>query len=659
MYFFLLYLMKSDLITNLKKMPMKSRVLKGSLLLVAAMFCQESVLAQMYVSPNSFVYVNNEQVFITSDLELNAANSNFYLRNEGQLLQGTAGAGANKGVGALSAYQEGTSNNYGYNYWCSPVGVPAAGAGNNAFGIGQLKRPSGVTTYGGESIISSLDGTSTNSTLAISDRWIYKFINSNLYSSWVYVGSASTINAGEGFTMKGVSGSDNTTVLAVQNNPGNNQRYDFRGKPNDGTINITVGNVDGPNYENRTLTGNPYPSAINLNAFLLENSGFNINFGTGAVSGGGATNVINGNAYFWEHVKPATSHYLNQYVGGYGTYTPNGVNIGTPGTYVAATWNTYNGDGTPNTTGGSTGASYKRQFSPIGQGFMIQGIVAGTAKMKNIYRVFVKEGAVNNSQFEKNSNSNLNGSGNDNWGDIQNVAGTDYSHISKLPVPQFKIHTILNNQYTREIALAFNPNATEGLDNAFDGLTPDASLPIDAYFPIVNGKQFVISTLDFNIDKRIPIAFKSNVQSSFKVTVAELINFNLADNIYLYDKQTGIYHDIKNNFFEVSLPAGNVTDRFEITFKETTLGTDSFVASSLEVYQNNAGHLLTIKNPKQLVIKSCDLYDVTGKLIFSKKELGSNEEYTFPTSNLSGGVYIVQLNTVEGQQIGKKVIISN
>jgi hypothetical protein len=38
------------------------------------------------------------------------------------------------------------------------------------------------------------------------------------YSDWIQVGSAATINAGEGFTMKGTSGTDNTTIDGVKNN---------------------------------------------------------------------------------------------------------------------------------------------------------------------------------------------------------------------------------------------------------------------------------------------------------------------------------------------------------------------------------------------------------------------------------------------------------
>ena len=643
-----------------KCLIMRGKLLKNVLTLSFTIAGFSVVSAQMYVSPNSYVYVNNEQVFITSDLELNAATSNFFLRNDGQLLQGTAGAGVNKGVGDLSVYQEGTSNNYGYNYWCSPVGVPAAGAGNNAFGIGQLKRPTGVTSFGGQSITSGLDGSSSAGSLVISERWIYKFVNANQYSNWVYVASGNTINAGEGFTMKGVSGSDATTVLGVQNNPGNNQRYDFRGKPNDGTINIAVGDIDGPNYQNRTLTGNPYPSAINLNAFLVENSGRTVNYATGAISAGGPVNVITGAAYFWEHIKPATSHYLNQYVGGYGTYTPNGANIGTPGTYVSATWNTYNPDGTPNTTGGSTGASYERMFSPIGQGFKIQGTTAENAQMKNIYRVFRKEGFAFNSQFEKNASANATAQGdNENWDEIQNVAGTDYTQISRKAVPQIKLHTVLNNQYTREVALAFNPIATDGVDNTFDGQSPDSSLPTDVYFPLDETNQYVISTLAFDLDKKIPFAFKGAEQATFKVTVGDLVNFDMAENIFLHDKVTDIYYDIKNNFFEMTLPAGNIKDRFEITFKNAALSVEDTAVSALEVFQNNEAHVLTVRNPLQTALKSCEVYDVTGKQVFAKKELGSNDVYEFPTGSLSEGVYIVRLNTKDNQQVGKKVIVKN
>jgi len=144
-------------------------------------------------------------------------------------LQGTTSTSGNKGLGTISIFQEGTVNNFAYNYWCSPVGNASALTGNEAFGISMLYRPTGLISNSTPTITTSVNGSTTNTSLSISSRWIYKFLSSSTYSDWFYVGSNSTINAGEGFTMKGTSGTDNTTVIGVQNNPGNAQRYDFRG----------------------------------------------------------------------------------------------------------------------------------------------------------------------------------------------------------------------------------------------------------------------------------------------------------------------------------------------------------------------------------------------------------------------------------------------
>ncbi|MBC8883270.1 hypothetical protein H9X57_07115 [Flavobacterium piscinae] len=161
------------------------RLLKFFVVLAFVSFALQSQ-AQLYVSPGSFVYVNDQYVTVTQDVNL-ASTSNIYLRNESQLLQKTTGGSSNTGLGTLSAFQEGTSNNFGYNYWCSPVGEPSASVGNSNFGITLLKRPTGLTSFGGETITTSLNGTTTNTALNISSRWIYTLTTTNQYSSWNYI----------------------------------------------------------------------------------------------------------------------------------------------------------------------------------------------------------------------------------------------------------------------------------------------------------------------------------------------------------------------------------------------------------------------------------------------------------------------------------------
>jgi hypothetical protein len=61
----------------------------------------------------------------------------------------------------------------------------------------------------------------------------------------------------------------------------------------------------------------------------------------------------------------------------------------------------------------------------------------------------------------------------------------------------------------------------------------------------------------------------------------------------------------------------------------------------------------------QKELKTCYVYDILGKLIFSKIGLGSKTNYSFSTSNLSDGIYIVKLETNEKTEIGQKVIVKN
>ena len=638
------------------------------LLSFSCMFAFQLGQSQMYVSPSSYVYVNDQFVYVTQDVEIDNS-ANFYLRNQSQLLQGTAGAGANAGLGNLSVYQEGTTNNFQYNYWCSPVGVPSAGAGNTNFGITRLFRPSATDkiTSTPAVLTTTLDGLAAN--LTISNRWIWTYEAENIYApgtgGWVFIGSGETVRPGLGFTMKGTSGSDNLISDAndgIQNNPGSAQRYDFRGKPNDGNMSATVSNVAGPNYMNLTLIGNPYPSAINLNYFLLENSGYTVNPTTGAVSGPPSGAQIDNTAYFWEHDKSNATHLVSGYVGGYGTYVPNMTNIANNGTYVSAPMNTYAGDGESSTPGGLSGNLFERQFTPVGQGFMVHGVVAsGTVTMRNRYRVFVKEGGANNSEFERSASFETNSS--DEYLDaIPNVAGTDYSQIKRNAYdPKFKIHTIFNDEVVYEDALVFGDIASDNYD-LFDGKCAYASASKVAYLTTKDGaEKLVISSQPFDIDARIPLTIVSDEQTSFKVRVSDYSQFDLAENIYLFDKESGIYYDIKNGEYNGQVASGAYSNRFEITFKNVAADIadeNNVVANSFQVYQNNSAGMLTILNPMKKDVVDVVLFDITGKKVIAKQNLGKGETIEISTSGLSDGVYIVNLTTQDNFSVDKKVSIS-
>ena len=612
---------------------MESKLLKRTLLIIAGFLLQSNLEAQVFVSPNSYLFASNQVVFIKQQLELKGSSSNFYLRKDAQLIQGSTSLGTNKGLGTLSVFQEGTTNNFQFNYWCSPVGLSAETAGNSAFGISQLKDVEGLITFKEPTILPMNNFNGTASPLAIAPHWINKLSASSSYYDWVQVGSSASLNAGEGFTMKGTSGTSVITVNDAQNNPGSKQRYDFRGKPNDGTISIPVA------AGKFTLTGNPYPSAIDLSAFLI--------------------NEVNctGIAYFWEHDKTVNTHFIAYYKGGYGAFSP--ASMGSNGIYVPATYYSYDGSGNSGADSGAKGAIYQRRFCPIGQGFMIDGRVSGTVAMKNSYRVFVKENTVNASQFEKTTAPDKSQNTSGFLSAIPAVSGFDYRTVSTVPTPQIRFNTLMDNEGIRQIVLAFIPEATDGVDRGLDAMSSNGDAPADVYF-VIDNAAYVINATNFDIDKKIQIGFKNKAKANYKITVNEILNCSSVNSVYLHDKVTDLFYDIKNNFYDLTLPPGINNTQFEITFRsKTVLGVEDIEVQNFIVNQNNITKNLTIINPSLLDIADCGLYDVAGKLIFNKKDLGINPSYTFSTSGLSSGIYIVKITTKDKIEMGQKIIIKN
>lgn len=591
--------------------------------LLILIFASTKCMSQIYFGPTANMYVKNEVLYVQQDINL-TSNSNLYLRNNAQLLQGTTGISGNTGAGSLSVYQEGTSDNFDYNYWCSPVGNASTSIGNENFGITLLNKPTSAIVSTPTTVLSTSDSNGTSKPLAIAAKWIYKLINANNYSQWIFVGGATTLAPGEGFSMKGTSGTDATDPegTGITNNPGGAQRYDFRGKPNDGNITITLG------INNATLTGNPYPSALHLNAFLLD----------------GSNTATAGIAYFWEQDKTVNSHTLVNYKGGYGSYSP--VNLTSSGVYVPATFNSYNADGSINTTGSSTGLVIDRRYSPIGQGFVISANANGTAIFKNNQRVFIKE-STGSSQFEKKAPQEK----------MANNEKVTEKIVEK--VSHFKLNTIINNQFTRQLALAFVPEATDGIDIGIDALNMDDSLPNDVTFWLENG-SYVIQGINFDENKMIPLFVKVTTTTTFKFFIPEVVNFDTSQMIYLYDTLDNSYHDIKNGIFEIAVEPGIYLDRFKITFKnQATLGTGNEIIKHFFISQDNSSSNLKVFNPNNLTLKSFTLYDVLGKIVLSKKDLGTDQNYIFSTSGLSNGVYITEFLTINNERFIKKIIISN
>ncbi|SFU33683.1 Por secretion system C-terminal sorting domain-containing protein [Pustulibacterium marinum] len=560
--------------------------------------------AQLRVDDGSFIYVKDTYVFVEQDIDLES-NGNIYLRDGSQILQGESNS-TNTGNGAISVLQEGNATSYSYNYWSSPVKA----SGGSAFIPNQvLFERSADTTGSSAAFTTSYNGSADP--LTISSSWIYKYVTGTAYANWVYVGSAGSVDPGYGFTMKGVATSASDTDNL-------NQEYDFRGIPNNGTININVLNGEG------VLIGNPYPSALDLNAFLTDSD----------------NTEVNATAYFWQQDMSVNSHNLADYLGGYATYTP-------AGGFVQATYNSYDSAGNLVSSSGNgqssnTNADY--QYAAIGQGFTVTGSATGTISFKNSHRAYMQENA-GSSVFYRVANDNT----------------TATPEETSNNYTKFILQVVVNDTYTRDLMLGVDGNTTLGYDFGFDGAL-SSTLQNDAGFDILGNPYAIQFVSNDDSSILVPLHLISNGNTSFEVLIGQYINTNSDQDLYIYDSLLDEYHAINGDTsFTFNTNGSSIGDRYYVTFSDNSaLSTDPVVASSdILVHQNNSTKSLLIKNPNSLNFNSVVLHDISGKRIFNELDLGTESEYTFNTSNLSTGVYLVTINTVAGQSITKKISIRN
>lgn len=554
----------------------------------------------MFVDPGVTITMNNDTKI----------QNNWYLKLDGKIdLQGKSQLvqSANSELDATSAGsierdQQGQSNKYNYNYWSSPVGALSATTNNNTFTVSGVLRD-GTNPNSPQNITwtSGYDGAAT-SPITLSNYWIFKFQNlTPEYANWSAVGENGTLQPAQGFTMKG-------TDAATES-----QNYTFVGKPNNGTITtpIAAGNLN--------LCGNPYPSALDADAFIAANSAST----TGAV-------------YFWEHYNTNTSHNLLEYQGGYAARNLVG---GTPPVAPAGI------------SGMGTSSRIPSRFIPVGQGFLVYGSgTGGDITFSNNQRGFVKEtDPTSNVLFRQNTATIV-----DRRFDNREDRIVDTTAFAKIRLG----FTSVNN-YHRQILLGFmNEFATDGFDPGYDALQLD-SQPNDIYFSIP-GKSLVIQGVDgFNDAKILPLSVKNGLEGTVKFTLDATENFDDNQNIYIHDNVTDEYHDIRSNDFEINLPIGTFDTRFSLRFTSTSLGVDD-----LELNQNvivaftNNDDTITIKNSMlDATIQTVELYNMLGQSIHAwDVKDKSQAKIQIPVTNVSAGAYIVKVHTSKGD-LNKKIII--
>jgi hypothetical protein len=534
------------------------------------------------------------------------------LQGESQLVQGPDSELAVNSQGKLERDQQGNKNLFSYNYWSSPVGRSSTSSNNNDYKLPEVLYDGSIATAPVpiNFLTSGYNGNPGNpgtTPISIADYWIWKYANKTYdsYASWQHVRSTGTLYAGEGFTMKGVQNS----VAAFSQE----QNYAFNGKPNNGDISLTL------SAGNEYLIGNPYPSALDADEFILDN----ISTGSG---GRAPANIINGSLYFWDHFAVAT-HNLAEYEGGYATYNLIG---GLPA---------ISNDARINATGG-IGTKIPKQFIPVSQGFFVTADAGGSIMFKNSQRIFKTE-AGDPSLFLKSSN-------------VKSKSNTS----DPGPDGRKKIRLAYNSPkgYHRQLLVGVDENATSAFDFGYDA--PLIDTVKEDMFWIFDGKNYIIQGVnDFSLEQKLPLGIKTIKEGAATIKIDVLENMTNETNIFLHDKELNVYHDLKQGGYEVFLSVGEYLNRFEIAFSQAqTLGTNDIKNNQLEVLYSNEKRSIVINNPNSTLIDHIEMFNVLGQAMFRFETNTSDSMIEYKAAQIPTGNYIIKIQTEYGK-LSKKVLV--
>lgn len=381
----------------------------------------------------------------------------------------------------------------------------------------------------------------------------------------------------------------------------------FVGVPNNGTIAVAVQGTSSAvpaNYK-WNLIGNPYPSAIFINSFLNDSEN---------ISG------ISGTVYLWTHNTPPS-----------GTSTVYG--------YSSSDYAAYNltGSTVTATAALSTGSNTNAPAGYIasGQSFFIRGLANQSVKFKNSMRV-----SSQNSQFFRMATD----------GDVIPAPVEDYTE-------KYRFWLNLTNEEGafNQALIGYVQGATNGLDQSYDGDVFGGG--IVSLYTIVNETKLTIQgrALPFQVTDVVLLGFKTTTAGTFAINIGELDGIFTDQDIFLKDNLLHTIHDLKSSFYSFTSPAGTFDDRFEIVYAtNTVLGTEekTIDLNSVIMYrQNNTLHIDAGKNS----IKNVLIYDVTGKLIYTKKGIGTYKTALFdfvPQEQL----LLVTIVTDQDKKVTKKIV---
>jgi hypothetical protein len=342
------------------------------------------------------------------------------------------------------------------------------------------------------------------------------------------------------------------------------------------------------------LIGNPYHAIVNLATVVSNSSG------------------VSNNAWFYDPT-----------AGGMADVNPNSQTLGGRGAYVSIDL------GNP-----STFTANVNQYLQAYQGVWLQA----TAGTQNI-EFSQNDKAVDQTQLD--------------------VFNSSDNNMIKLSMYDQDSYAAGNTADDRLIVL-FDRNYNNSVDteDAVKFNNPDENIGI------------LIDNSLLSIEKRaLPQAddileiFADDYRSTDYVFVVQIDGLT-NHTVYLYDNYTDtetlLNNDVSTavNFsVDSSIAESVATDRFELRFQTSTLGTDDFDAEGISVYPNPASTILNVDFGLNIGrFNSLELFDISGRLVRKQSISNQLEQTQLDVSAISSGVYLLKVSS-NREQFSTKLII--
>ena len=306
--------------------------------------------------------------------------------------------------------------------------------------------------------------------------------------------------------------------------------------------------------------------------------------------------------YFWTHTAPASG----------GVYPTNNY----------ASYTLLGG------VASASGGAIPNNRIQTGQGFFVNSAGAYTAKFTNEMR----EDASTTTQFFKTGNAS-------------NAINEEEKHRVWLNLNS-KVSSI------NQILVGYIQGASNKVDDKIDGKMLDTSKTM--LYNLIDNSEYVIQGkgLPFTNEDVVSLGLKVTEAGDFEINIEQVDGLFVDQDIFVKDNYSKIVHNLKESAYNFSSELGTFNDRFELMYKKTTTQ-DVLSTNTVDVFVKNND--LSIQS-NQSAIASIEVYDVLGKIIFSKNGINTKQ---FNTNQIAvqNQALIVKIQLVNGEVVVKKLVM--